>query len=119
MGGFTVGTNLDAWLYSIMRNYFLTQRRNKVRRALLMKDRSAELCPPDLSDQFNTVWSKQVLSEMNNLSPALREAVVLAAAGATHEEIIQQTDAKAIGTAKSRVCRGRAALAGRLGGDTI
>lgn len=106
---FQPGTNLKAWLFTILRNAFFEQARRRRResqalRAHLEAGEAAE--PPvsraDISDLQRAIW---------NLPPLLREALVLVGAqGLSYEEAADVAGAP-VGTMKARVSRARARLA--------
>ena len=119
--GYTPGTNMRAWLFTILRNTFYSEFR-KVRRevedvdgkfAAQVTERAAQDGVMDLRD-FERVFAQ--------LPADQREALTLVgASGLTYEEAAKICDC-AVGTVKSRVNRARARLSEMLGleeGDDI
>lgn len=111
---FRPGTNLRAWLFTILRNTFYTA---SVRRAREMPDPDGEQAGR-LSVEADQEWAAQfadVRQALADLPDEHREAVVLVgAAGFTYEEAAEVTGC-ALGTIKSRVHRARARLISALG----
>jgi RNA polymerase sigma-70 factor, ECF subfamily len=112
---FTLGTNLKAWLFTILRNQFYTHGRRR-RREIEDVDGSAAaqmLAPPDQEDgiELREVWAR-----LSKLPAAQREALLLIAThGLTYEAAAALMGCQA-GTVKSRVSRARAYLNEHLEG---
>ncbi|WP_374447924.1 sigma-70 family RNA polymerase sigma factor [Stella sp.] len=101
---FEQGTNIRAWLMTILRNQWISDLRSARRR------RSEELTP-DLAAlpgaQLPSVALAELGRAMEKLSPAHREVLMLVAAtGLDHEEAAQICGC-AVGTIKSRLNRAR------------
>ena len=107
---FTTGTNLRAWLFTILRNRFLSECRARAR---VIEDRGGVLArqlaaPPD---QQNRAEIQDVRKALMILSTEERAAIILVGA-----EGLSYTEAARIcgtcaGTVKSRVSRARQRLA--------
>lgn len=101
--------DLHAWLFIIMRNEFITQRRNAWRtcedpdeaQALLI-----EVPPP----QESRIELRDTLDAIERLPPQFRDVMRLAALGYDPLEIADALGLP-LGTAKSRLWRGRQMLA--------
>lgn len=112
---FVAGTNLRAWLFTILRNTFytaLTRRRREVRD----EDGSwaARLTVP--ASQEWKVSVEELRQALHQLPPTHREALVLVGgAGMTYQEAAEVCGC-AVGTIKSRVNRARARLVKILDG---
>ncbi len=114
LGSFTEGTNLKAWLYTILRNTFYSECRQRGR----------EVSDPDghISEQFSVPESqtgqadlRDITEAMQHLSLEQREALILVVAeGRSYEEAAKICRCQ-IGTMKSRVSRGRDRLVELLG----
>ena len=109
-GQFERGTNLKAWLFTILRNTFYEQARRRRREAAVLRQRPLpdEAGRPDqdgrseVSDLERLLWT---------LPPLLREALILVGAQElTHEEAAAICGVPE-GTMKARLSRARAALA--------
>ncbi len=107
---FQPGTNLKAWLFTILRNQFYEQLRRARRETAIM----AEFAETDTA----IVSSQQARSEIADLQvlifklpPLLREALILVGAqGLSHDEAAAIC-AVPVGTMKARLSRARAQLA--------
>ena len=106
---FTPGSNLKAWLFTILRNEYYSQQRRAWRQAD-WDQKSAE-ARPDVSNQQH--WAAElsdIASAMEVLPDEQRKALLLVgAAGLSYEEAATHTT-MALGTAKSRVSRARRGL---------
>ena len=114
---FEPGTNLKAWLFTILRNEFYSQRRRNWRQTHWDEVKAGRIAgPPD--PQFWALQLSDTERGLRDLPDGKREALILiAAAGFTYEEAAEICGT-AIGTMKSRVARGRLALADILDGKT-
>jgi RNA polymerase sigma-70 factor, ECF subfamily len=114
---FKPGTNLRAWLFTILRNQFTSEYR---RRRWLIEDSDGIYVDAlkTLPQQSSWLELQELRGALAQLSPEQREAVVLVgASGTTYEEAAAICNC-AIGTIKSRVNRGRARLAELLSIET-
>jgi RNA polymerase sigma-70 factor (ECF subfamily) len=108
------GTNLKAWLCTILRNQFYTEIRKR-RREVEDADgaMAAEMIAPAAQEHgsdLQTVWQY-----IDRLPPLQREALLLVGAqGLTYEAAAEVMGCE-VGTVKSRVSRARALLAEKLG----
>jgi len=107
---FQTGTNLRAWLFTILRNTFYSDRRKAKRevadvdgihaeRMAQKPDHDGRLAMGDFMDAFKQLPDEQ------------REALVLVGASGFSYEEAAETCHCAVGTIKSRINRGRARLA--------
>jgi RNA polymerase sigma-70 factor (ECF subfamily) len=110
IGSFTPGTNMVAWLFTILRNLFRSQYRKR-RREVEDPDGSyiASLkLPPE---QFGRLEFKELIEALAKLPDVQREALLLvAASGFSYDEAAAICEV-AVGTIKSRVSRARQLLA--------
>jgi RNA polymerase sigma-70 factor (ECF subfamily) len=111
---FQAGTNLNAWLSTIMRNRFYTVRRKHTQEvADIDGDYAARLT--SLPEQGGHLDLQDVQAALGRLSPPLREALMLV----TLENVSYENAARImncqVGTVKSRVWRARRELASILG----
>jgi len=108
-GSFTAGTNLKAWVFTILRNAFYSQGRRAWRQAHWDEDSANRLeGPPDKQDW--TVELTDTVRALSGLPDTQREAIILIGAGGFSYEEAARICGAAVGTMKSRVARGRAAL---------
>jgi RNA polymerase sigma-70 factor (ECF subfamily) len=103
---FTMGTNMRAWLYRIMRNVFVDLVRMPQRQASRLEDISDEFlrCEPS---QEGRIEMREVLRAINRLTPIHREALLLSAVEALSYDEIAALQGCAVGTVKSRISRAR------------
>jgi len=106
---FELGTNLKAWLFTILRNQFYSDRRRAWRQAPWDQD-AAERMPGTSQDQNWAADLSDTARALKLLPDEQREALILVGAGG-----FSYMDAAAIvrcnvGTVKSRVARARKAL---------
>ena len=115
---FEAGTNLRAWLYTILRNEFYTQLRKR--------RREVEDADGAYSSKVATPGEQESHLDMADMRIALaqlpedqREAIILVGAlGFSYQEAGEICGA-AVGTVKSRVSRAREKLATLLGTDQV
>jgi len=110
---FETGTNLKAWLFTIMRNRFYSDMRSQRRRPITIEDVE--------STSVEAVDNPEAALELRELSSALwklsaqsREALILVGAGGfSYEEAARLCDCS-VGTLKARVSRARKLLSETL-----
>ena len=111
---FSEGTNFRAWTFRIMRNHFLNELRRNRRETELDDETANSLVSP--ASQEDAVHVSDLEKALAKLPDERREALLLVGAGGfTYEEAAEITGV-AVGTMKSRVARGRTALAELLDG---
>ena len=122
---FKPGTNLRAWLFTILHNHFLNDRRRAKASPVHVDSETAEkaaaVIPADLESTEDAlvrrVTDDQVRAALEALPERFREAVWLRdAEGFSYVEIAEMLTVP-IGTVMSRISRGRRLLAGRLSRD--
>lgn len=107
---FEAGTNLRAWLFTILRNAWYTAASRRGREVADVDGRRAAALTTEAAQEW-TVELGDVRSALAGLPAEHREAIVLVcAAGLSYEEAADIAGC-AVGTIKSRVNRGRAQLA--------
>ncbi|GJD96396.1 NepR family anti-sigma factor [Methylobacterium iners] len=111
---FRPGTNFMAWLCTIMRNHLYSEHRRRKREVEDADGVHAGKLVA-LPSQEHGIELQQVWTTLAKLPPVQREALLLVGAqGLTYEAAAEVMGCQA-GTAKSRVSRARAFLAGSLG----
>lgn len=108
------GTNMRAWLFTIMRNRFFNERIKRVREHPGIADcASTQAATPD--SQYWHVRGREIQVALQELPLAYREAVVLVLV--TGESYVAAAEVLGcdIGTIKSRINRGRRLLQAALG----
>ena len=110
---FERGTNLDAWLFTILRNLFHSQYR-KLWRDVADPDGSYAAKLKTIPDQQSHLDFEDLRAALTRIPADQREALLLVAAeGLSYEDAAQITGV-AVGTVKSRVNRARTRLASIL-----
>jgi RNA polymerase sigma-70 factor (ECF subfamily) len=100
------GTNLKAWVFTIIRNQFYSERRRAWRNVALDQQMAEETLIA-VSNATATLELDEVRRAMLLLPDDQREALVLVgAAGCSYEEVSEMCDCP-VGTVKSRVSRAR------------
>ena len=109
---FSTGTNLWAWLSTIMRNLFINSYRKKIRR----KTDSYDLDSLDYLDNSSVSNDGPIRLELNEVEETIdqmdekyRNAIYMLAEGYSYQEMSDTLNAP-IGTIKSRVFYGRGIL---------
>ena len=113
---FVPGSNLKAWLFTILRNQFYSDRRRSWRQVAWSED-AADLIPAVGGDPDSSSELSDTVRAMWQLSPEQREALILVGAGGFSYEDAARISGVAVGTVKSRVARARRALIALLDGD--
>jgi RNA polymerase sigma-70 factor, ECF subfamily len=118
IGQFQPGTNLRAWLFTILRNQFNSEYRQR-RWTIEDTDGIYVDSLKTLPQQGSWLEFQELRIALTKLPPEQREAIVLVgASGMTYEEAASICGC-AIGTIKSRVNRGRTRLAELLSIETV
>jgi RNA polymerase sigma-70 factor (ECF subfamily) len=114
---FQQGTNLRAWLFTILRNSFYNDIRYKKYHMTAPLD---DVDPVNLefrATQDKYIEFKDVLKGLGGLVPEQREAIILIAAeGLSYEEAAAVCNCP-VGTVKSRLSRARQRLEEYVNGD--
>lgn len=109
------GTRLDSWMYRIMRNIFIDQRRASSRRSETFVNEDTGLSVGSDGGQEARVELSMVDRAMARLPEDQREAVLLVMVeGYSYKEAAAIVDCP-VGTLNSRLVRGRDALMAMLG----
>jgi RNA polymerase sigma-70 factor (ECF subfamily) len=118
LASFTPGTIMRAWLFTIMRNAFLTQV-GKVRRESTGKDCCASELLTSLPNHDWVIEGARIMRALNQLPDHYREVLVLVVMLGESYEDAAALCGVGIGTVKSRVSRGRQMLVDILGRDSL
>ena len=110
---FTEGTNMRAWLFTILRNSFYSEIRKRRREVEDVDDaHAARLSVP--ASQLAHIELEEFKAALGEISAEQREALILiGVSGFSYEEAAEICGC-AIGTVKSRVSRARTILAAKL-----
>ncbi|KAB1073704.1 sigma-70 family RNA polymerase sigma factor [Methylobacterium planeticum] len=113
---FQPGSNMIAWLFTIMRNQFYSEIR-KAKREVEDADGAHAARLTARPEQDDVIALKRLYTTLAKVPAAQREALLLVGAeGYTYEEAASRLQCQ-VGTVKSRVSRARTHLAGLLGFD--
>jgi RNA polymerase sigma-70 factor, ECF subfamily len=114
MDSFREGTHLLAWLFTILRNTYLSEMRKRRREVQDSDGKKAEVLSVAPGQQGH-VDMEDMRKALGVLPPDQREALILiGAAGMSYEEAAEIARC-AVGTVKSRVNRARVKLGSLLG----
>jgi len=113
---FVPGTNLKAWLFTILRNQFYSERR-RAWRQVPWDAENADAMPGNSDDQGWAAELSDIARALQALPAEQREALILVGAGGFAYEEAAQISNCAVGTVKSRVARARRALIAILDGN--
>jgi RNA polymerase sigma-70 factor (ECF subfamily) len=112
---FLPGSNLKAWLLTILRNAYYNHRRRAWRRVGLDEDMALRIAGPE-DEQLWSVHLADTVDALGVLSFAQRKALLLVGFGGfTYEDAAVMCDCP-VGTAKSRVTRARRKILAALEG---
>ena len=110
---FEPGTNLKAWLFTILRNEFYTYRRRAWRETHWDEIKGESIAAP-ADSQLWALELSDTARALRSLPDLQREALILIAAGGFSYVDAAKICQAPIGTMKSRMARGRAALVQNL-----
>ena len=117
---FVRGTNLRAWLFRILRNTFIDDRRRAKRSPIEVgetdtagPDTDEPVCGDVELERMRSLVAGDLAAALAELPEEARTAVLLDAEGFTESELAQVLGC-AIGTVKSKLYRARASLRTRL-----
>ena len=111
---FTPGTNLRAWLFTILRNTFFSEKRKRKREVADIDGKYAATLSEKPSHDARLAFG-DFLTAFDGLSPEHREVLILVGAeGFSYEEAAEMIGVR-VGTVKSRASRARTRLAELLG----
>ena len=112
---FQEGTNMRAWLFTILRNTFLSELRRRQGELSLDADIAIAIRLGSAAEQHGWMEGRDFLKALAHLNPEQRETIILVGAeGFSYEEVAEICGC-AVGTVKSRVNRARMRLAELLG----
>jgi RNA polymerase sigma-70 factor (ECF subfamily) len=114
---FQQGTSLKSWLFTLMRNVFISQKRRQTldRRYVAMADDGN--LRVQVPGQVNSVFLKQTMRALRRLSSSERQAIVVLGIHEGSQHDVARAMNEPVGTVKSRLCRGRAHLRAAMGLD--
>ncbi len=107
---FEPGTNLPAWLFTILRNQFRTEYRKRRREVEDADGRYASTLMA-YPEQHSRIELEEFRRALDKLTADQREALILVGASGFSYELTAKICGCAVGTVKSRVNRARSKLA--------
>jgi RNA polymerase sigma-70 factor, ECF subfamily len=107
---FTPGTNLNAWLFTILRNHFRSEFRKRRREVEDVDGKHADRLVSQ-PGQIGRIEFQELRDALATLPDSQREALILVGASGFSYEEAADISGCAVGTVKSRVNRARARLA--------
>jgi len=110
---FEPGTNMPAWLFTILRNLFRSEYRKRRREVEDAEGRYADTLKSN-PEQTGRVEFQEFRTALEKLPPDQREALILVGASGFSYEDAAAICGCAVGTIKSRVNRARSKLAALL-----
>src|ERR1700754_1157432 len=118
INSFEPGTNMSAWLFTILRNHFRSEYRKR-RREVEDGDGSYADSLKSHPEQYGRVEFEEFRTALAKLPPDQREALVLiGASGFSYEEAAEICSC-AVGTIKSRVNRARTRLSELMAVESV
>jgi RNA polymerase sigma-70 factor (ECF subfamily) len=105
---FTPGTNLKAWMFTIVRNTFYTNYKKKRREVAAPLEETGTVSTE--ATQEWTLTMEEVNTAMENLPGDQKQALMLVGTSGMSYERAAEVCGCALGTIKSRVSRGRTKL---------
>jgi RNA polymerase sigma-70 factor (ECF subfamily) len=112
---FTLGTNMKAWLYRIMRNEFIESLRKKKRSSAVSIEDFPNLFASGTGPHEDREILRHVLEALEKVPVAYREVLILFCTTELSYEEIAEVQGCSIGTIKSRIWRARQQIQRILG----
>lgn len=112
---FAPGTNLRAWLFTIMRNHFRSEARRSWRQVAWEQEAAERIAAPD-AEQLWAIELEDTVRAIATLSKGQRDALILAGVGGLSSEDAGKVVACRPTAIKSRVSRARHAVRAMLDG---
>jgi RNA polymerase sigma-70 factor (ECF subfamily) len=104
------GTNMRAWLFTIMHNLHVSNVRRAQRRPQSCEVTPENPGPPTLGNQFDNVQLRELSDALDRISGEHREVLLLVVVeGMAYQDAAEVLDI-AVGTVRSRLSRARDAL---------
>lgn len=114
--GFEEGTNLRAWLFTLMRNIFISRKRHEQVRRRYAERQEQEGIRVQPANQEIRLMLNETVEHLQTLSRGEREMIFDLAIHERGQESVARKLNTSVGTVKSRLSRSRAKLRGHLGG---
>jgi RNA polymerase sigma-70 factor (ECF subfamily) len=114
---FQDGTSLKSWLFTLMRNLFISQKRRVALDRRYVSTIDTEAATVQRAGQVNAVFLKETMRAIGTLSEGERNAIVVLGMNEGSQYDVARAMQEPVGTVKSRLCRGRAHLRTVMGLD--
>jgi RNA polymerase sigma-70 factor, ECF subfamily len=111
---FIPGSNLFAWLCTILKNHHVERYRRRTKREVLDPDGAFSAHLRSVDNQLDALLARETIAELLTSKHDYVTAVCLKAMGDSIDDIAVKLNIPA-GTVKSRVSRGRTALSESMG----
>ena len=113
---FNDGSSLKSWLFTVMRNLFVSQKRRAAldQRYVASADQSIHVQAPS---QIDRVFLNETMRALKSLAPSESQAIIVLGIYETSQQDMAEKLNEPVGTLKSRLCRGRAHLRTALAMD--
>ena len=112
---FQDGTSLKSWLFTLMRNVFISQKRREAVDRRCVAQTHLEGWHVEMPRQTDRVFLNETLRAMKSLSAAEQQAIVVLGIHDAPQQALSKSSGEPVGTLKSRLSRGRAHLKAHLG----
>jgi RNA polymerase sigma-70 factor (ECF subfamily) len=112
---FEPGTNFRAWIFMILRNHFYTTIRKNSRMTSWDPEAAERILVQEAAQQ-HAIHLSDLEKALQQLPAEQREMLLLVGAGGASYEEAAEIAGCALGTVKSRLARGRTALAALING---
>jgi len=107
---FQAGTSLKSWLFTLMRNIFISQKRRVALDKRYVTSLDDDCHRVQRAGQLNHIFLKETLRAMSGLSASERTAIVALGIHEGSQQDLARLNREPVGTVKSRLCRGRGHL---------
>jgi RNA polymerase sigma-70 factor (ECF subfamily) len=112
---FQDGTSLKSWLFTLMRNLFISQKRREAVDRKCLNLSHVDASAIEKPRQTDRVFLSETLRAMKTLSKAEQEAIVILGIHDAPQQAVAKMSGEPVGTLKSRLSRGRAHLRSQMG----
>jgi len=112
------GTDLRAWLFTILHNQHVNRVRRSVREGIAVNANDTDQALVSASNQFARIELRDLERALARLPEEQRQVVLLVGLEGMRYEAVAEIMGVPVGTVRSRLSRGREALRQLMGGDS-
>ncbi len=112
---FQDGTSLKSWLFTLMRNVFISQKRREAVDRRCVVQTHLDGWHVEMPRQAGHVFLNETLRAMKTLSRAEQQAIVVLGIHDAPQQALSKFSGEPVGTLKSRLSRGCAHLKAQMG----